>query len=218
VVLTVVVLIVLSVLAGLWYFGRGILAGRRASTDAQDTVAPVRPAVGLTGEPAGERLPYSVAIEAHQDLPTAVRRVESLSRAEPASGFYIAPILVDSALYYRIMAGPVRDSATAASVMASLISKGHKTGGSEWDIRATPYAFLLGEYELREQADQRMAQLSQLDIPSYVIEVPYTNGPPRYFLYSGAYSGAAEADVMRQLLRSAGLADTLVERTGRSPT
>jgi hypothetical protein len=63
-----------------------------------------------------------------------------------------------------------------------------------------------------------MAQLSQLDIPSYVIEVPYTNGPPRYFLYSGAYSGAAEADVMRQLLRSAGLADTLVERTGRSPT
>jgi hypothetical protein len=60
-----------------------------------------------------------------------------------------------------------------------------------------------------------MNELHGLDIPSYIVEIPYTVGPPRYRLYSGAYSGPAEADVMRQLLRNTGLADTLVLRTGR---
>ncbi|MGH7555810.1 MAG: SPOR domain-containing protein, partial [Longimicrobiales bacterium] len=218
-VITGAIVLILIALAGIWQLGRGYLGARR---DVPETATPEAPAAArpsaLTGEPSGVALPYSVAIEAHQDLPTAVRRVESLARVEPAVGFYIAPILVDSALYYRVMAGPVTDSTAAANVMESLIRRGHKTGGSDWDIRATPYAFRLGEYELREQAEQRMKELQQLDIPSYVLEVPFTNGPPRYYLYSGAYSGPAEADVMRKLLRSAGLNETLVERTGRSPT
>lgn len=215
--ITLVIVLLLSALAGLWHFGRSYLRARNVPAEEQGApaAAPVEPPVAA--EPAGEPLPYSVAIEAHQDLPTAVRRVESLTGAEPALGFYIAPILVDNALYYRVMAGPVRDSATAASVMQSLRTKGHKSGGSDWDIRATPYAFLLGRYELREQAEERMQQLRQLEVPSYVIEIPYTAGPARYHLYSGAYSGSAEAEVMRQMLRSAGLPDTLVERTGRSP-
>jgi hypothetical protein len=218
-VITGAIVLLLSALAGIWQLGRGTLGARREVSDtARPDAPPASRQSALTGEPAGVALPYSVAIEAHQDLPTAVRRVESLSRVEPAIGFYIAPILVDSALYYRVMAGPVMDSTAAAQVMASLIRRGHKTGGSDWDIRATPYAFRLGEYELREQAEQRMKELQQLDIPSYVLEVPFTNGPPRYYLYSGAYSGPAEADVMRKLLRSAGLNETLVERTGRSPT
>lgn len=214
--LTLALILFVSAIAGVWHFSRVYMRGRQvAATDVAQQPAPGA-AQPLTGEPAGEPLPYSVAIEAHQDLPTAVRRITSLGRADTTTGFYIAPILVDSALYYRVMAGPVADSAAAAGVMQWLIRRGLKTGGSEWDIRATPYAFLLGEYELREQAEQRMEQIHALNIPSYVIEVPYTNGPPRYYLYSGAYSGAAEAELMRQLLRNAGLATNLVERTGRS--
>lgn len=214
--LSIAVVLFASAIAGVWHFGRVYMRGREAAPPATPQESPVQGTVPLAGEPAGEPLPYSVAIEAHQDLPTAVRRVASLERADTASGFYIAPILVDSALYYRVMAGPVGDSADAASVMQRLIARGLKTGGTEWDIRATPYAFLLGEYELREQAEQRAEQIHTLNIPAYVIEVPYTNGPPRYYLYAGAYSGAAEAEVMRQLLRNAGLATNLVERTGRS--
>jgi hypothetical protein len=216
VVLAVVAIVLIGVIAAALYFGQEYLSGRQLAE--QPPAEPVTPPVeSLTGDPAGAPLPYSVAVEAHEDLTTAVRRVESLTRADPATGFYIAPILVDSSLYYRVMAGPVQDSTTAASVMQNLIRRGLKSAGTEYDIRATPYAFLLGEYELREQAQQRMLQLRPLGIPSYIIEVPYTKGPPRYYLYSGAYAGAAEADVMRQMLRSAGLPDTLVERTGRSP-
>jgi len=118
-------------------------------------------------------------------------------------------------LYYRVLAGPVRDSASAAMLMDTLVAKRHKTGSSDWDIRSTPFTFLLDEFPTREAAEARMNELRELDIPSYIVEMPYTVGPPRYRLYSGAYSGPAEADVMRQLLRNTGLADTLVLRTGR---
>src|SRR5690606_34010165 len=101
-------------------------------------------------------------------------------------------------------------SASAATIMDSLIAKGHKAGGSEWDIRSTPLSFLLGEFPTREAATRRMDELRRLGIPSYVIEMPYSSGPSRFRLYSGAYTGPAEADVMRQFLQNVGLADTLV--------
>jgi hypothetical protein len=211
---TLVVVLLLAALYGFWhYLGRDYVALRQEAQRQADGVTPAQP---TAPEPAGEPLRYSVAIEAHPDLPTAVTRVESLTAAEPGMGFYIAPLLVDSVLYYRVLAGPVRDSASAAVLMDSLVARGHKTGSSEWDIRSTPYTFLLDEFATRDSAAARMNELRGLDIPAYVVEIPYTSGPPRYRLYSGAYSGPAEADVMRQLLRNTGLADTLVLRTGRT--
>jgi cell division septation protein DedD len=202
------------VLYGFWhYVGRDYVALRREAQRQADGVTPPPP---TAPQPAGEPLRYSVAIEAHPDLPTAAARVESLTAAEPAMGFYIAPILNDNELYYRVLAGPVRDSAAAAVLMDSLVARRHKTGSSEWDIRSTPYTFLLDEFATRDSAEARMSELRGLDIPAYVVEIPYTAGPSRYRLYSGAYSGPAEAELMRQLLRNTGLADTLVLRTGRT--
>ena len=211
---TLIVVLLLAALYGFWhYFGREYQARRaEAQRQADGVAAPQQTAAAPAGEPLG----YSVAIEAHPDLPTADARVESLTAAEPGMGFYIAPILVDSVLYYRVLAGPVRDSASAAMLMDSLVARRHKTGSSAWDIRSTPFTFLLDEFATRDSAAARMAELRGLDIPAYIVEIPYTSGPARYRLYSGAYSGPAEADVMRQLLRNTGLADTLVLRTGRT--
>jgi len=218
-----VVVLIASAIGGLWHFGRDDAAGSApTAADGAPAPSPGEPSPAATPlaavQPAGVPLPYSVAVEAHDNLPMAARRVASLDAAQPGTGFYIAPILVDSTLYYRVMAGPLADSAAAVAVMQALIEGGHKTGGSEWDIRSTPYAFLIGEYEGAEQATARMEELRALDIPSYVAEVPYADGPPKFYLYSGAYSSPAEADLMRRLLRSAGLPDTLVQRIGRSPT
>jgi hypothetical protein len=207
---TVLVLVLISAVAMVWhYFGRAYFG----TTNVPVAVEPP-PASEDDPRPAGDRLPYSVAIEAHQDLPTAAARADALDAAEAAIGFYIAPVLVDSVLNYRVMAGPVSDSATAVAILDTLLAKGHKMGSSEYDVRNTPLTFLLDEFETREQAAERMRELRRLDIPSYVVEVPYTSGPPRFRLYSGAYAGPAEADVMRQFLQNVGLADTLVLRTG----
>jgi cell division septation protein DedD len=212
---TVVALITLSAVYGLWhYVGRDYLERRRQAEDA--LIAP--PQSQSPPAPAGVPLPFSVAIEAHQQLPMAAERVDALNETLPAVGFYVAPILVDTEIYYRVMAGPLRDSATAAAVMDTLIAHREKTGSSAYDIRSTPLTFLLGEFATREQAEARGDELRPLGIPSYTVELPYSAGPPTYRLYSGAYSGPAEADVMRQLLQSTGLADSLVLRTGRSDT
>jgi hypothetical protein len=210
----IAVALVVALLLGTWhYFGREYLARRQ---EAEQQAAGTAPAPETTPVPAGEPLRYSVAIEVHPDLPTAAGTVDRLAIAEPGIGFFIAPILMDSVLHYRVLAGPVRDSAAAAVVMDSLVARGHKAGSSEWDIRSTPYTFLLDEFAVRDSAAARMNELRQLDIPSYIVEIPYSVGSPRYRLYSGAYSGPAEADVMRQLLQNIGLADTLVLRTGRT--
>jgi hypothetical protein len=60
-----------------------------------------------------------------------------------------------------------------------------------------------------------MAELKGQGVPSYVVEVPYTRGAPRYHVYAGAYAGPSEAALMRDVLRRAGVLDTLVLRVGR---
>jgi hypothetical protein len=131
-------------------------------------------------------------------------------------GFFLAPVLVDSVLYYRVLAGPVADSTAAAGLMARLIALGHKTGGSEWDIRNAPLAFDVGAFDTPESAEARADELAALNIPAYVLAVPYSSGQERYHVYSGAYAGPAEADVMRQVLADAGVSANLVQRIGRS--
>jgi hypothetical protein len=159
-------------------------------------------------------LPYSVAVEAHQELPLAVERVQSLRAEEQDIGFYIAPIQVDSVLYYRIMAGPVADSAEASALLRRLLEKGHKTGATQWDVRQSPLAFILGDYDTRSAAEAREREAARLSIPAYVVPVPGPDGGTRQRVYAGAYAGFAEAGIMRQLLRSAGLPDSLVQRVG----
>jgi hypothetical protein len=166
-------------------------------------------------QPQGQPLPYAVAIEAHPDMGTASRRVASLRQQVEQVGFFLAPVLVDSTLYFRVMAGPLPDSASAAATMSRLVDAGHKASASDWDIRAAPLSFELDVYEAREQAETRVLELAAQDIPAYALAVPYSTGGVRFHLYCGAYAGPAEADIMRQLLAEAGIDATLVQRIGR---
>ena len=199
-------LVVAAFAVGTWVMLRGEMAQTRTPGVPGSTGA----AAPL---PAIVPLPYSVAVEAHQQLPTAIERVNALRADEREVGFYIAPVLLDSVLYYRVMAGPVADSAAAGAVMRSLLEKGHKTGATQWDVRAAPLAFLIGEFESRGDAEKLVQEAIDLAIPAYVVELPLANGM-RHRVYAGAYAGPAEADVMRQLLKSAGLPDSLVQRVG----
>lgn len=192
-----------------------ILRGRESAPVAEPPPGPPPPPA--SGTPTGLPMPFAVAIEAHQEQITAAMRVMALRTAEPTTGFFLAPVLVDSVIYYRVMAGPVRDSASAAGLMAALIRNGHKTGGSDWDIRNAPLAFELGVFDARPSAEAKADSLAQAhEIPAYVLAVPYSGGGEKYHVYCGAYAGPAEADVMRQVLADAGVSATLVQRIGRS--
>jgi cell division protein FtsN len=124
-------------------------------------------------------------------------------------------VLVGGEVFYRVLAGPLPDSASAAVALRRLVDSGFKATSNDWDVRTTPLAFFLGRFESRDSAAQRMRQLRIQGVPSYVVDVPYSSGPVRYHLYGGAYSADSEAAVMRDLLKRVGLTDTLMLRLGR---
>ncbi|MBX6362247.1 MAG: SPOR domain-containing protein [Gemmatimonadetes bacterium] len=190
-----------------WYVSRP----EPAAAPAPPAVTPLPPP-----EPRTDSLPYSVAIAAYPEYVRAAQRTAELAAEQPDMTFFISPVLVAGTLRYQVLAGPVADSAGAAILMRRLLDAGIKTGASAFDIRSTRLAFALGEFEAREDALARSRQLATKKIPTYVVEVPYTSGPPHYRVYAGAFAGAAEADVMRPLLRGAGVPDSLVLRVGRS--
>jgi hypothetical protein len=210
----ILTLAMIAVLVGGVLFGRRYLASRaanRASAGNQQS--------GATGpaEPRGRPLTYSVAIESFDALDIASRRADSLTTASGVT-FYVAPFRLDNATFYRVLAGPLADSASAATLMQTLVVQGAKTAEAADDVRETPLAFLIGAYDVRVDADARKNQLRESGVPSYVVEVPYTSGPVRYHLYAGAYGVPSEAEAMRALLRNAGVADTLVVRIGQVGT
>ena len=216
VVWTVVLIALLSLLAGAWHFiGRAWWTARAVTPAVSAPVDSVIP----TPEPPGPvgPMPVAIALEAHTDLPTALERVRALDVLEPDLAFLISPTLVDGVLYYRVMAGPVADSAVADSILDRLVASGTRGARMGSEIQNLPLAFLIGEFDTLAAASARRDELEQLDLPGYVVRLAYPDGE-RYRLYAGAYAGPADADVMRELLRSAGVPDSLVTRVGSSST
>jgi hypothetical protein len=156
-----------------------------------------------------------VAVEAHQDFATAVERVQLLRRNEPGIAFYLTPIPNQGVVYYRLLAGPAADTTAAWELMRRLVASRYKTDLDPWSIRPTVWAYQLGDFPTAGAAETRAEELLQARIPTYVVEVEYTSGPPRYRLFAGAYEGPAPAEVMAELLREAGIEARLVRREGK---
>lgn len=166
-------------------------------------------------EPIESPLPYSVAVEAHQDYATAEERVLTLRRREPGITFYLSPTENQGVIYHRVLAGPVADTLAARKLLERLVAARHKTDLDTWNIRPTVWAFHLGDFESRGEAEERMEELRAQQIPSYLVEVEYTAGPPRYRVYIGAFEGPAPADILAPRLKEAGLDLPLVRRFGK---
>lgn len=213
--LTLVIVALFSLIAGAWHFFGREWWSARASPAATLRVAPDDSAAPGAPELSGpvQALPVSIAMEAYTNLPEALERVRALATIEPDVGFLISPLLIDSVLYYRVMAGPLPDTTTADSLTDRMVRSGSKSARFGNEIHATPFAFLIAEFDGEEAARERRAELEQLDIPTYIVPLAGADGE-RYRLYGGAYSGRGDADVMRQLLRNAGVRDSLVTRVG----
>jgi hypothetical protein len=211
---TLSVVLFASLLAGAWRFMAARLgfeptgAPPSAAAPPADTADVAAPVVGADTE-----LPYSVALEAHADLSTALNRIVALGR-EPGLSFFIAPLEREGTLYYHVMAGPAGDSVQAVALRDTLLSRRIKTSATPTDVRHTPLTFLVGDYGTVDVAEQTMSELQRLDVPSYMIYADAADGYPLYRVLVGAFTSEAEADVTRQLLRAAGVQDSLVTRMG----
>ena len=163
--------------------------------------------------PTGVPLRYSVAIAIYGVLDQAQDRVAQLAKDAPTMQFYIAPTVVQGSIFYRVMAGPLADSVTAAAVRDTLMNRRIKTFTSSSDLLDTPFAFLLGTFPNRGAADAKAAEATSKGIPTYVVPVGMS-GSNAYNVYVGAYTGQGDAEFLREILERASLPDTLVERTG----
>lgn len=208
---TVGVVLLASLLAGAWHF----LSGRLRPVEPAVAVPVPEPGPAAPAAPLVQNaLPYVVAIEAHRDLLTAFERVTDLQEIEPELLFHVETLERGGSLFYHVMAGPVADSAAALALRDTLIARGHKTGPTPTDVRATPLAFLIGDYATAAVAEQQRDVLRRLDIPGYVLQGRATDGQPLFRLYVGGFGTEAESDIVGQLLRAAGIQDSLVTRTG----
>jgi cell division septation protein DedD len=166
---------------------------------------PARPIVSLA-----KPLPYSVAVASYQTLNLAQDRIRQLEDIR----FYVAPIVLQNTLFYRVLAGPIADSAAAVAMRDTLIATGIKTAALGSDVVATPYAFLLGEFTVRAEAERTQQEAEAKGIPSYIVAMMSSDGSTKHRLYAGAFMGQGDAEFMHPILKAAGLPDNLVERTG----
>ena len=207
------VLVALSVLLG-GYFAYTTFFSEPASPPPMvaETTAPAAPQP--EPRPVETPLEFSVAVEAHQDLTMAQDRAERLRASAPNVQFFIAPVPISGAVWYRVLAGSVPDREAAMLLMRRLVDEGHKTAFDDWAVRPARYAYLLGEFNTRELAEQRVVGLRELGIPAYIIPIDYEPGDHRYRVYGGAFENEAAAEVMAQMLADARIDAPLVQRVG----
>jgi hypothetical protein len=208
-------LLVAAAGAAAWYVWQTRFAGAdRPSAETQRPVSSAMSATSAAFQRDTSVLPYSVAIASYYDLEVALGRLDQLVEQAPNLQFYIGPIDVQGRVFYRIMAGPLPDSGTAVSMRDTLVARRIKTISSGWDVLNTPYAFLLGHYSRRDDAEAQRDIAASKGVPSYVVAIGGTDGLMQYNVYAGAYTGPGDAEFMRGILKRAGFPDNLVERTG----
>ena len=193
-----------------------------AAPAATATVTPAPTPV--LAEPTAEApvLALSLTLDSFTDPALARLQASALSEQRPDLVFAVAPVSVDGTVYYRLLAGPAADSASAAELRATLATMLTRENPRAWVLRPTPLAFNLGEREELDLARTRVAELSRMDIPAYVLEVPVRTpaGARRapFRVYAGAYADELEAAYFRDILVAKGFPDArLMERIGHRP-
>jgi hypothetical protein len=88
-----------------------------------------------------------------------------------------------------------------------------KTYSGTSDLVLARYAFYIGTYFRRVDAEIKTREVAIKGIPAYIVPINSATGM-QYNIYVGAFAGRGDAEFMRDILQQASLPDTLVERTG----
>ena len=161
---------------------------------------------------AGPELPYSVLVASFARPEDADRHLRQLDEGDAM--FLVAPTPIRNRLYYRILAGAREDREDAEALMRELVVAGAKEEVRGWDVRPVRFAWLLGTYKERRDADRRIGELEAAGIRAYRLA---DGGPePRSWrVYAGAWESEQAAEEFGRMLNEAGETGTLVTRRGK---
>ncbi len=121
----------------------------------------------------------------------------------------LTPVLQDGAPTYRLIVGAYRTRAQADSLLRDLQRRG-VVGDSSGSVVRAPYALLVEARVPAAEAARRVQALAAKGVPTY----PLSRGDGTVALYAGAFQTAQEAAYLARAARAAGVAATLVYRTG----
>lgn len=171
-------------------------------------------ALSVPVSPTAPDLAYSVAVGAFPDEQVAISSTAALTVVEGLL-VLIAPVSVNGRVFHRVLLGPATDSASAEA-LATRVAQEVGISRSEWIVRATPVAFLLGEIPNQDAATRRVAVLRGLNVQAYMLAVDFADGSVRYRVYAGAYADSEEASYLQSHLINQGLDNaTVAPRVGR---
>ena len=130
-------------------------------------------------------------------------------RLRGADATALSPVTDGGARWYRLTVGAEPSRAEATALLARLRAKDPTVSGS---IVALPYAFLVERGVAAAQVPARLSALAGRGVFAYALRQGDGSGA----IYTGAFESPEQARTLADSLRAAGMAPTLVYRTGRA--
>jgi hypothetical protein len=225
-VLLVLALMAAAIAAGVTYLP-GILKGSTSpapATGERPGVPAPRAAARPAAADAGTPRPYAVYVKAFAGdggLEAARKLAADVQRKVSGTPAFVFTEEENGIAYHKVYAGILQDTVQGAALRAELLRRDLADtvggGGPAALIQARPYAFDLGEFATRADADTRADELERGAIDAYTVPVPQNDGTERFRLYVGAFADSARAVPMQKTLEASRLPARLVRRVGRAP-
>ncbi len=135
-------------------------------------------------------------------------------QVDALSAVAISPVRLgaDGAQWFRVTVGAGTDSAQAVAMLKRLRDAEQFGAATSGSIIRVPFAFRLEEGVTVDASSEAIARWAQRGIRAYALR--QTSGAVT--LYTGAYQTPAQASLLADSLFGAGIAPTLVYRTGRT--
>jgi hypothetical protein len=225
-VLLVLVLMAAAIAAGV-IFLPGLLKGGTTAAPAtgeRPRVPAPRAAARAAVADAGTPRPYAVYVKAfHGDggLEAARKLADDVQRQISGTPAFVFTEEEGGVAFHKVYAGLLQDTVQGAALRAELVRRELADtaggGGPAALIQARPWAFDLGEFATRADAEKHAGELARSAIDAYAVPVPQSDGTERYRLYVGAFADSGRAVPMQKTLEASRLPARLVRRVGRAP-
>jgi hypothetical protein len=222
---TIAALALVLVILALVVLRPGGLARRAASapdtviipdSPVRESAPPPRPAPVIVANPADSAAAakYSVEILAANTAEGANFELQRHGAMMPAATISLVPIGDTEAIWYKVHAGALADSAQAERLLRSLRRRGVVSATTGTVVR-TPYALRVDSVPAQAAVNAKTRELVQNFAAKGLAVYALTQRDGSARLYAGAFENPEQSSLAATALRVAGVTPVLEYRTGR---
>jgi cell division septation protein DedD len=153
-------------------------------------------------------LPFSIVLGSYREPESAERALDALSRAGFA-GYRVPVLLPGKGRWTRLMVGQFQDETQARTRLDEILRMSEFEQGR---VIETSFAYLMGMYRSREDADEEFGKLSQRGLEPYILRL--ADRDEIFIIYLGAFENEDQAVLFGDELREMALDGELVKRSG----